>query len=92
MGNLQSATDALLQFLKQVGLIAVGLLTQFESWLRDQLQSLGVPHTLQSVILIGVAVLLVLGALRLFAGLIRIAVVLVLVLVVLHLVLPVLHP
>ncbi len=92
MDNLQSAINALIQFLTKFGTIVMSLLTEFEYWLRDQLQHLGVPHDLQSIILIAVAVLLVLGALRLFAGLIRVVVVLILVLIVLHLVLPIVHP
>jgi hypothetical protein len=91
VGNLEAAINSLLQFLRQFGVVVAALLTEFEYWLRNQLQQLGVPHTLQTVILLGVAVLLVVGALRLFAGLIRLAVVLILVLVVIHLVIPVIH-
>jgi hypothetical protein len=91
VGNLQTAIDTFLQFLRQIGVVIAAVLTDFEFWLRDQLQSLGVPHTIQTVILLGVAVLLVAGALRLFGGLIRIVVVLILVLVVIHVVMPVLH-
>jgi hypothetical protein len=91
LGNLQTAIGTFLQFLKQIGLVIATALTDFEFWLRDQLQAIGVPHTLQTVILLGVAVLLVAGALRLFGGLIRVVVVLILVLVVIHVVMPVLH-
>ena len=89
MGNLQSAINSLLQFLKQFNVVIANLLMHLEYWLRRQLQDIGVPHTLQTVILLGVAVLLVVGALRLFAGLLRVAVVLILILLVIHLVMPV---
>jgi hypothetical protein len=89
VGNLQSAINSLLQFLKQFSVVIANLLMQLEYWLRRQLQDIGVPHTLQTVILLGVAVLLVVGALRLFAGLLRVAVVLILILLVIHLVMPV---
>jgi hypothetical protein len=91
MGEFQDATNALLRALSQLAALAGSLLTAFEVWLRDRLQAVGVPHTLQTAILIGVTVLLVLGALRLFAGLVRVAIVLILVLLVLHLVLPVIQ-
>jgi hypothetical protein len=91
VGNLQSATNRLLQFLRQLSVLIANLLTDFEYWLRDQLQGLGVPHSVQTAILLAVAVLLVVGAVRLFAGLIRLAVVLILVLLVIHLVMPVIQ-
>jgi hypothetical protein len=91
MGEFQNATSALLQALRQFAALAGSLLTTFELWLRDRLQDIGVPHVLQTVILIAVAILLVLGVVRLFAGLIRVVIVLILVLMVLHLVLPVIQ-
>jgi Flp pilus assembly protein TadB len=91
VGNLQGAINSLLQFLRQFSVMIANLLTEFEFWLRDQLRGLGVPHTLQTVILLGVAVLLVVGALRLLGGLIRVVVVLLLVLLVIHLVMPVIQ-
>ena len=91
MGNLESAINSLLRFLRQLSVVIANLLTQFEYWLHERLQDIGLPHTLQTAILLGVAVLLVLGALRLFAGLIRVAVVLILMLLVIHLVMPVIQ-
>jgi hypothetical protein len=91
VGNLESAINSLLRFLRQLSVVIANLLTQFEYWLRERLQDIGLPHTLQTAILLGVAVLLVLGALRLFAGLIRVAVVLILMLLVIHLVMPVIQ-
>jgi hypothetical protein len=91
VGSVQTTIVALLQFLKQVASTAWIALTHFEHWLRDQLQPLGLPHAVQTVILVGVTIVLVVGALRLFAGLIRVAAVLILLLVVLHLLLPLVH-
>jgi hypothetical protein len=88
--NLQAAIASLLQPLKQLGLALAAILTQLELLLRSQLQQLGVPQALQTVLLLAVAVILVLGALRLFGGFIRVAVVLILLLVAIHIVLPVL--
>jgi hypothetical protein len=91
VGNLQNAIDALLQVFRQLGDAVVGLLTALELWLRGQLQQLGVPHTVQTLILLAVAVLLVLGTLRLFGGLIRVVVVLILLLIAIHIMMPVIQ-
>jgi hypothetical protein len=87
--NLESAIAGLLQILKQLGLALAAILTALELMLRQELQKLGVAQNLQTVILLAVAVILVLGALRLFGGVIRIAIVLVLLLVAIHIALPV---
>jgi hypothetical protein len=89
VGNLEAAINTLLQLLKQFGVAIAALLTEFELWLRGQLRQLGVPHSIQTVILIAVAAFLVVGAVRLFGGLIRVAVVLILILLAIHLVLPI---
>jgi hypothetical protein len=91
VGNFQDAIDTLLQVFRQLGDAIVGLLTALELWLRGQLQQLGVPHTIQTVILLAVAVVLVLGTLRLFGGLIRVVVVLILLLIAIHIILPVIQ-
>jgi hypothetical protein len=87
--NLQTAIAGLLQILKQLGLALAAILTALELLLRGELQRLGVAHDLQTIILLAVAAILVLGALRLFGGVIRVAIVLVLLLVAIHIVLPV---
>jgi hypothetical protein len=89
LGNLQNAIDTLLKLLMQFGLAVAAILTELELWLRGELQHLGVPHTVQTLVLLVVAALLVLGSLRLFGGLIRVAVVLILVLIAIHVVMPV---
>ncbi len=88
MSQLQTAIDTLLQLLTAFGLALASILTGVELWLRGVLQQFGVPHTLQTVLLLAVAVLLVLGSLRLFGGVIRIAVILILVLIAIHIVMP----
>jgi hypothetical protein len=85
---VQSGTNSLLQFLRQLSEVIAALLAQVEDWLQDQMQGLGVPPLLQTLILLSVAVLVVVGAVRLFAGLARVAVVLALVLLAVHLVMP----
>jgi hypothetical protein len=89
LGNLQTAIDTLLRLLIQFGVAVAAILTELELWLRGELQQLGVPHTVQTLILLVVAALLFLGALRLFGGLIRVAVVLIVVLIAIHIVMPV---
>ena len=89
MGNFVSAINTLLALLKQFGRAIAALLTALELWLRSVLVQFAVPHTLQTVILVGVAAILVLGSLRLFGGLIRIAVVLILLLIAIHIIMPV---
>jgi hypothetical protein len=89
--NLKAAVDAVLRLLMQIGIALAALLTGLELWLRQELQRLGVPHAAQTVILIVVTALLILGSLRLFGGLLRFAAVLILVLIVLDLVVPVLQ-
>jgi hypothetical protein len=89
VGNFVSAINTLLALLKQFGRAIAALLTALELWLRSVLVQFGVPHTLQTVILVGVAAILVLGSLRLFGGLIRIAVVLILLLIAIHIIMPV---
>lgn len=89
--DLRTAIDSLLRLLTQFGVAIAAILTAVEVWLREQLQHLGVPHTVQTLILVLVAAILVLGSLRLFAGLIRIAAVLILVLIAIHIVAPVIQ-
>jgi len=91
VGNLQTAIDTLLNLLSQLGVAVAAILTELELWLRGELQQFGVPRPLQTVILLAVAAVLVLGSLRLFGGLIRIAVVLILLLIAIHIVLPVIQ-
>ena len=81
----------MLKLLTEFGLAVAAILTRLELWLREELQHLGVPHTVQTPILLAVAVLLILGSLRLFGGLIRVAAVLILVLIAIHILMPVIQ-
>jgi hypothetical protein len=85
---VQSGPNSLLQFLRQLSGVIAALLSDVEDWLYSQMQDLGVPPLLQTMILLGVAVLLIAGAVRVFAGLARVGAVLILVLLALHLVVP----
>jgi hypothetical protein len=89
VGNFENAINTLLDLLKQFAMAVAAILTSLELWLRAELQALGVPHTVQTLVLLVVAAILVLGSLRLFGGLIRVAVVLILLLIAIHIVMPV---
>ncbi len=93
MQTFTRAVDALLQLLLQLGSLILAGIVAVELWLRAQFALLGLPPTIQTVLLIAIAVVLLLAALRLFGGLIRVAVVLLLLLVVIHVLLPIIqHP
>ncbi len=83
------ALDALLQLLNQLGRLLLAAVVAIELWLRTQFTLLGLPPVIQTALMVGVAVMLILAALRLFGGLIRVAVVVLLLLVVIHVVLPI---
>jgi hypothetical protein len=89
VGSFENAINTLLDLLKQFAMAVAAILTSLELWLRAELQALGVPHTVQTLVLLVVAAILVLGSLRLFGGLIRVAVVLILLLIAIHIVMPV---
>ena len=91
MENFQNAISTLLQLLTTFGLAVAAILSGFEMWLRGALKHAGVQPPFQTVILLTVAVLLVVGSLRLFGGLIRVAAVLILLLIAIHIVLPVIQ-
>jgi hypothetical protein len=81
----------LLEFLVRLGDLIVGVIVTIELWLRAQLMQLGVAPPVQTIILIALAAVLILGSLRLFGGLIRVAVVLILILIAIHVLMPVLQ-
>lgn len=83
------AINSLLQLLIQFGDLVLAAIVAAELWLRGQLTALGVAPSMQVVLLVALAVVLILAALRLFGGLIRVAVVLVLLLIVIHALLPI---
>jgi hypothetical protein len=80
----------MLQLLVHIGELVVAAIVACEVWLRGQLGALGVAPVLQTAIMVGLAVLLILGSVRLLGGLIRIAVVLVLLLIAIHIIVPLL--
>ena len=91
MDSFAHAVRSLLDLLIKLGNLIVAGLIAVEVWLRAQLTQFGLPAPVQTVILIVVAALLVIGSLRLFGGLIRVAVVLVLILIAIHVALPALQ-
>jgi hypothetical protein len=88
--DFKRAINSLLQMLVELGNLILAGLVAFERWVRAQLETFGLTPEIQTVIMLALAVLLILGSLRLFGGLIRIVMLLVLVLVAIHIVLPVL--
>jgi hypothetical protein len=89
--NVHTATKALFEFLREAGAITGNVLSVFENALRDQLLALGVPRTIQTMILVAIMALLVLAALRLFVGVLRVAAVAVLLLIAIHFVVASMH-
>jgi hypothetical protein len=90
MDGFTNAINSVLQLLLQIGNLIVAGLVAVELWLRGQLATLGLPPAVQTVIMLALAAVLILGALRLFGGLIRAIVLLVLILIAIHILLPVL--
>jgi hypothetical protein len=91
LNSFSNIIHGLLQLLIQLGDLIVGWIVLLEMWLRDQLTHFGVAPQIQTLILLVLAVVLIVGALRLFGGLIRVAVVLVLLLIAIHILMPVLQ-
>jgi hypothetical protein len=83
--------NSLLQLVIALGNLIVGGIITIELWLRAQLDHFGLPANVQTVILVALAALLIIGSLRLFGGLIRVAVILVLILIAVHIMLPALQ-
>ena len=89
MDRISHFVMEVLQLLIKLGTVIVAALVAIELWLRAQLAHLGLPPVIETVIMLAVAALLILGSLRLFGGLLRIIVVLILTLLALHILLPV---
>jgi hypothetical protein len=88
--SFTDAINSLLQLLIGLGNLIISALIAIEIWLRDHLAQFGLPPNVQTIIMLCVAAVLILGALRLFGGLIRVGVVIILILVAIHIVLPIL--
>jgi hypothetical protein len=91
LDSFEHVINSLLQFLIRLGDVIVGGIVTLELWMRGQLSQFGLTPQVQTVIMVALAAVLILGSLRLFGGLIRVAVVLVLILIALHIVMPVLQ-
>ncbi len=88
MQSFSQFVTSLLHALVQLGNVIVAALVALELWLRGQLAQMGLPPLMQTVVMLALAALLIIGSLRLFGGLIRVIVVLVLILIALHILLP----
>jgi len=71
MDAFTHAINTLLQLLVHIGDLLVAALVAVELWLRGQLATFGLPPAVQTVIMLALAALLIVGSLRLFGGLIR---------------------
>ncbi len=91
MDNFTHVLNRLLGFLMWIGDMIVGVIVMIELWLRLQLSHFGLPPKVQTLILLGAAVVLILAALKLFGGLIRVAVVVILLLIGMHIFLPIIQ-
>lgn len=86
--NVARTIEALLRFVLYLGGVIVAAIIAIEYWLREQLTQLHVPRATQTVVLVLLTVLLVIGSLRLFGGLIRLALVVVLMLIAIDVIVP----
>jgi hypothetical protein len=89
--SFKNVVNSLLQLVLELGNLIVAGIVFIELWLRGELTQFGLPQTAQTIILLLLAVVLIVGALRLFGGLIRVAVVLILILIGIHILMPLLQ-
>jgi hypothetical protein len=88
--SFTDAINSLLQLLLRLGSLIISALIAIEIWIRDHLAQFGLPPNVQTIIMLAVAAVLIVGSLRLFGGLIRVGVVIILILVAIHIVMPIL--
>ena len=91
MHQVDNAINSLLLLFRSATNAVLAGLAAVEQWLRVQLTGLGIAPTIQTVIMLAVAVLLILLVLRVFGGVIRVLLVVFLILLALHVVLPLAH-
>ncbi len=89
MERVDQAISKLLALIRSLVDLVLSGLAAIEMWLRGQLAGLGVAPSIQTIILIAVAVVLIAVTLRLFGGVLRAVVVTFLVLLALHTLIPV---
>ncbi len=89
MNGFSGLIGGLLTLLANIAEIILAAIVAVELWLRSALRLLGAPPLVQTIVLIALAIVLILGSIRLFSGIIRIGVVLVLILIVMHIIMPV---
>ena len=91
MHQVDSALNSLLLLFRAAVNAVLAGLGAVEQWLRIQLTGLGVAPSLQTAVMLAVAVLLIVLVLRVFGGVIRVLLIVFLVLWALHVVLPLAH-
>jgi hypothetical protein len=84
MTTFELAIDGLLQLLRQFMASVAVILGQIEHLLRSQLQQLGMPETIQTLILLALVTIVALWSIRLFGGVFRIGVLGIVLLIVIH--------
>jgi hypothetical protein len=91
VGNFDHVISDLVQFLIQFSDTVIDGFVTLEWWMRGQLSQLGLTPQAQTVAMLAIVAVLILGACKLFAALIRLAVVVLLILLALHIALPALR-
>jgi hypothetical protein len=64
--------------------LLLGVFGAFEGWMRELMERAGLPHELQTILLIVLGVAFVVAALRLFGGVLRLLIIVLLILLLLH--------
>ena len=88
MGDLTRVVDEIVRLLIRLGGSILEAVQAVETSLRVQLSAMGVPPTIQTIILVGASIGIILLALRVFGGLLRFFVIVVLILLAMKLLLP----
>ena len=91
MNSVTHALDAVWAAIAALVDLVLSALGVVELWLRARMAQVGVPHGLQTIVLILVAVLFLVAALRLFGGVLRVLLIVFLLLLALHILAPGLH-
>jgi hypothetical protein len=88
MNAVDQALQTLTYWLRAFLGVLIGLFAIIENFLHNIMSQIGIPANFQSLLILVVAVLFIVGVLRAFGGVIRLLLVVFLILLVLHILLP----
>jgi hypothetical protein len=88
MGDLTRVVDEIIRLLIRLGGSILEAVQAIEASLRVQLNAMGVPPAIQTIILVGASIGIILLAVRVLGGLLRFFVIVVLILLAMKLLLP----